>query len=225
MAILLSMEEEDYQALENGVKLPDDETLKRLCMMMEWNYYDVRRMVANEMGTPMARAPAPPAPGPAEMPGQPAGGPPPALDALQSLPSMGDGKVFDSLGERMKDVRVRTGQPVDIIAMLLNISPDAYRRMEAGEHPNDELLKKISIIYDWNYYDLISLLRSENARNLQPRQIGNPFPGASAHLPRLKTLFGEMESLFARIPERDQEMIISQLELVRETMRRTQQAS
>ena len=228
MAILLSMEESEYQALEQGVKLPDNETLKRLCMMMEWNYYDTRRLIANERGAPNATAHniAEPLLGTESSGGF---GNFPAMAALQSISEeevqFNGAKRFDSLGERLKDVRARTGQQVDIIAMLLKIKPDHYRRIESGEQPDRELLKQISIVYDWNYYDLISLLRSENAKELQPRQIGNPFPGISPLVPRLKTLLGEMEGLFSRIPEKNQEMILSQLELVRETMRRGQQAS
>ncbi|MEE8433173.1 MAG: hypothetical protein V3S64_00160 [bacterium] len=233
MAILLSMEESEYQALEQGVKLPDNETLKRLCMMMEWNYYDTRRLIANEMAVPNTTAPGVSEARVAEpLLGTESGGGfgnSPTMVALQSISGeesrFNGAKRFDSLGERLRDVRARTGQEVDIIAMLLNIKPDHYRRVESGEQPDGELLKQISIVYDWNYYDLISLLRSENAKELQPRQIGSPFPGGSPLVPRLKSLLGEMEGLFSRIPEKEQEMILSQLELVRETMRRGQQAS
>ena len=223
MGILLSMEESEYQALEQGVTLPDDETLKRLCMMMEWNYYDTRRLIANEIVVPKpvdARLGTEHGGG---------GGNSPLMTAVPSNrmeKAGGNGsKRFDSLGERLKDVRARTGQEVEVLAMLLNIKIDHYRRLESGEQPDGELLRQISIVYDWNFYDLISLLRSEKAKELQPRQIGNPFPGGSPLVPRLKTVLGEMEGLFSRIPEKDQEMILSQLELVRETMRRGQQAS
>ena len=33
--------------------------------------------------------------------------------------------------------------------MLLNVHPERYRRLEAGEPPSDELLRRISTIYDW----------------------------------------------------------------------------
>ena len=228
MAILLSMEEAEYQALEQGAKLPDNETLKRLCMMMEWNYYDTRRLISNEMAVPGVSETRVAEP----LLGTESGagfGNSPTMVALQSI-SGGEGrfngaKRFDSLGERLKDVRARTGQEVDIIAMLLNIEPEHYRRMESGEQPDGKLLKQISMVYDWNYYDLISLLRSENAKELQPRKIGSPFPGGSPLVPRLKSLLGDMEELFSRIPEKNQEMILSQLELVRETMRQGHRAS
>ena len=217
MSILLSMEEADYLALELGTKLPDNETLKRLCMMMEWNYYDTRRMIANQIAAPSNSEAVPGKDGAAVM------------EALQRF-SIDDGliresKNFDTLGMRLKDVRLQTGQDVEIIAMLLNIEPAAYRKLESGEHPTGDLLQRISIIYDWNYYDLISLLRSEKAKDLQPRQMGNPFPGTSPHLPRLKTILNEMEGLFSRIPDKEQQMILSQLELVRETMNRAQPVS
>jgi len=223
MGILLSMEESEYEALEQGVTLPDDETLKRLCMMMEWNYYDTRRLISNEIAVPK---PVDSRLG-TEHGGR--GGNSPLMTAVPSNrmeKTGGNGsKGFDSLGDRLKEVRARTGQEVEVLAMLLNIEIDHYRRLESGEQPDGDLLRQISIVYDWNFYDLISLLRSEKAKELQPRKIGNPFPGGSPLVPRLKTVLGEMEGLFTRIPEKDQEMILSQLELVRETMRRGQKAS
>lgn len=214
MSILLSMDEGDYQSLEQGETFPDNETLKRLCMMMEWNYYDTRRLIANEMTAPL---PDGIAPGTTEDS---------AFQALHVAASGASGQStprrFDTLGSRLKEVRLQTGQTVDIIGKLLNIEPDVYRQMEAGEHPTDDLLKRISIIYDWNFYDLITLLRSERAKELQPRQIGNPFPGATELPPRLKTLLDDMQGQFVKIQSRDQKMILSQLELVLETMRRMQ---
>ena len=109
--------------------------------------------------------------------------------------------------------------------MLLGITPQEYRRLEGGEHPGDDLLRRISMVYDWNYQDLLSLLRTEQARVLQPHRIGSPYPGASAQGLRLKSLVQELEGLFSTLPEKDQQFVLTQLELVRETMRKLRHAS
>jgi transcriptional regulator with XRE-family HTH domain len=212
MGILLNMEEHDYVAIERGEVFPDPETLRRLCMMLEWNLYDTQRLINNER---------------AARPGAAAGGDEAALRALQSAPvdPARRSSARDSLGARMREVRETTGQQVEIIAMLLGISVDHYRRLEAGEAPADDLLRRISMVYDWNYLDLLSLLRSEQARALQPHRVGSPFPAASAQTTRLKALTHDLEGLFAALPERDQQFVLTQLELVRETMRKLRQAS
>ncbi|HKI98428.1 MAG TPA: hypothetical protein VKB51_08160 [bacterium] len=213
MGILLNMDEDDYIAIERGETYPDNDTLKRLCMMLEWNYYDTQRTVINEI---------------AARPGTAASGGEAALRALQSVP-MEDGQRSlggrDSLGARMREVRQTTGQTVEIISMLLGISPDLYRRLEEGAAPPDALLRRISMVYDWNYYDLQALLRTEQARSLQPHRIGTAYPGASAQSGRLRALMQEMEGLFVGLPDRDQQFVLTQLELVHQTLLKLRHAS
>lgn len=213
MALLLTMPEEEYTAIERGERYPDNETLKRLCMMLEWNYYDAQRMIINEMT-------AHPLPTPARSRGEA------ALNALQSMPlqepAARRNAWGDTLGSRLREVREETGQSMEIIALLLGVNVETYQRLEQGDTPTDELVRRISMVYDWNYQDLLALLRSEQARALQPRRIGSPYPTASPHLQRLKALLSEVEQLFARLPESEQPLTLAQLELIRETLRRQQ---
>jgi len=213
MGILLNMDEEDYLAIERGETYPDNETLKRLCMMLEWNYYDSQRMVINEI---------------ASHPGSAAPGSEAAIRALQSAQlDAGTQSVEprDTLGARLRQVRESTGQSIDIIAMLLNVLPELYLRVEGGEAPGDDMLRRISMVYGWNYHDLQTLLRTEHARALQPHRIGSPFPSTSAHSGQLRPLMHEIEGLFTGLHERDQHLVISQLELIRETLRKLRHAS
>ena len=55
MAILLNITAEHYEQLESG-RYPDDETLRRLCKMMGWNYYEAQRLIINEMISPHHKA-------------------------------------------------------------------------------------------------------------------------------------------------------------------------
>jgi transcriptional regulator with XRE-family HTH domain len=186
-------------------------------MMLEWNYYDTQRTIANEISTrPMAVAAA--------------AGPPveAALRALQGTPEAGGARPAstpDNLGSRLRQVRESTGQSAEIIALLLGLNVAQYHRLEAGEAPGDELLRRISMVYDWNYHDLQALLRSQQARALQPRRLGSPYPGASASGQRLKALLQEVEGLFATLPDPEQQFVLTQLELVRETLRKLRAAS
>jgi len=209
MAILLSMEPDDYLAIEAGVRYPDDDTVRRLCMMMEWNYLETQRLIRNEMSSP-GRLTAPP--------------PATARRGGGALPPLGvtgaGGARLDTLAARLKEVRQQTGQSADIIAALLHLTTDQYIRLEEGEMPGDDLLRRISMVYNWNYQELMILLRAGQALNLQPRLLGNPFPGAGQRLGRLKGVCRELEGLFAGLPEAEQDFVLAQLDLIRGTMAR-----
>jgi len=218
MGVVLNMSAEEYRDLETW-RYPDEDTLKRLCLMMEWNYYDTQRLIINEMISP--RRPAPAGAGDQDAPhNDPAaqsrtarGGPP--------APAAGR----NGLGERLREVRMITGQSMDIISLMLNIDEEEYKRLEEGMQPSDELLRRISMVYNWNYQDLISVLRSEHAKNFQPSRVGMPFLGSTAQSARLRQVIGEMEGLFVKLSDADQQMILGQLELIRDSIRRQQKVS
>lgn len=194
MALLLNIEEAEYLALEHGEAAPDDETLRRICVMLEWNYYDARQLLINDMAAQRR--------------------PPPPLTPARSVPK----GMRDTLANRLKVVREETQQSLDVLAMLLNISVEHYVALEAGASPSDEQLRRISILYNWNYQDLIALQRSEHAGTLSPRRLGTPFPGASANLSRLRTLSQELERGFGTAPTALQQTVLAQLELIKQTL-------
>ena len=209
MAVLLNMTEEEYLALESQT-YPDDELLRRLCLINEWNYYDTQRLIINEMIAPRSKSRT--ADGTAEsdsVTGPSMNRPTPTTNA-------------NTLGERLRDVRMVTGQSTEIIAMLLGIKPEDYQNLENGGVPGDDLLRRISMIYNWNYQDLLSILRSQDARSFQPSRVGMPFLGSSAQSARLRGVLRELEALFVTQPEKDQIFLLAQLELIRDTMQRKQ---
>ncbi|MDH4246529.1 MAG: transcriptional regulator [Deltaproteobacteria bacterium] len=221
MAVLLNLSIEDYRAIEAGERFPDDETLRRLCLMLEWNYYETRRAINNTGSKPsggaegtaktIARPTAPVSNKAAEK----------AAQALTGQPlESGKSGRKDTLGQRMAEVREQTGQSLEVIAMLLGLTPESYMLLEGGELPDDELLRKISMVYDWNFHDLKALLRSEQALALQPRRYGVPFAGASTHSHRVKSVLNELETQFPHLGNREQEFCLAQLELVLETVKR-----
>jgi transcriptional regulator with XRE-family HTH domain len=212
MAILLNIPPDQYAGMEAGTTLPDGETLKRLCMMLEWNLHETQRLIRNEMASP-ARARALTPPSRDSTPG-----------ALQGHPLNPDGSPgaakVENLGSRLLEVRLSTGQTKDVIAALLNIPVEAYQRLEEGEAPSLELLRRISMVYNWNYHDLQTVLRTEQARDLQPRRVGNPFPSASLRADRLREVCRDIEAAFGNSPEPEQDMALAQLDLIRSTLKR-----
>jgi len=228
MAVLLNITQEEYELLESG-QYPDDETLRRICTLLGWNYYDTQRLLINEMIAPrnLARAPAkgetkpkaPPqlsVPGAAELP----------LPPATPLEHVGAGSRTarptqpETLGSRLREVRLVTGQSVDVIAMLLNTTAETYMALEAGASPSDEMLRRISSVYRWNYQELLNLLRTEHAHSFQPVRVGTPYPAATADLEKLKALNQEVQNIFYRMTPHDRVRVLAQIELIRDTMRR-----
>ena len=217
MAVLLNMSVDDYLALESW-KYPDEETLKRLCLMMEWNYYDTQRLIINEMISPHR-----PVTAPEETAHTGTVQSRTAATPRGSEPNVSSG--HNSLGARLREVRMITGQSTDIIALMLNIGEEEYVQLEDGMQPSDELLRRISLVYNWNYQDLISVLRAEHAKSFQPSRVGMPFLGSNAHTARFRKISQELEGLFMKLSDSDQRSILAQVELIRETMLRQQKAS
>jgi len=217
MAVVLGLSVEDYEDLESH-KYPDEETLKRLCLINEWNYYDTQRLIINEMITPHNAEKH--SSRPVEKKDKAGAGKP----ASSGIPRSREMKMT-TMGDRLREVRLVTGQSIDIISLLLGIDSEHYKRLEEGEPPNDELLRKISVVYNWNYQDLETLLRSQIAKNFQPSRVGMPFMASSASHTRFQQIVREMEKLFLRVQDADQKMALGQLELIRETLRRHQKAS
>jgi transcriptional regulator with XRE-family HTH domain len=217
MAILLGLTPEEYERLESG-KYPDDETLRRLCKIMGWNFYEAQRLIINEMISPHPKGAPPRSERPSAAGAFPE--PPPAATAVAwQSPAQG---VPDTLSGRLREARQRTGQSREILALLLRITPEEYDRLEQGQSPSDDLLRRISHVFNWNYLELVDLARSQLAHAFQPKLPAPPFRGATALNHKLHQIQTEMAALFPRLAFPDQQAVLAQLELVRDTMRRHQ---
>lgn len=216
MGVLLNLTAEEYEDLETW-KYPDEDTLKRLCLMMEWNYYDTQRLIINEMISPHRPIHSLKGGGDSIIQKKE------TLQKKKALPASGK---INTLGDRLREVRLVTGQEVEVLSMMLGIEASLYERMEGGSYPpSDDLLQKISKVYNWNYQELLTVVKTERAREFQPVRVGMPFLGSSAQVARLKELAREIEGLLPRVPDTEQKMVLSQLELIRDSMRRHQKAS
>ena len=214
MAVLMSLSPEDYDRLEQG-KYPDDETLTRMCKMMGWNYYDAQRLIINEMISPHSR-PTDPERKPAAKRTAQAG------QAQPRQPVPVAGQEYENLSHKLREARANVGQSSEILAMLLKISTEEYEALESGGAPSDDVLRRISMVYNWNYLDLGEMVRAGQASIFQPPVQGRPFAASSAQVGRLKRISDDLQKMFPRLPTDDQLMMLAQLELVRDTMRRHQ---
>jgi transcriptional regulator with XRE-family HTH domain len=228
MSILLGLSPEDYEKLEGG-KYPDDDTLRRLCKIMGWNYYEAQRLIINEMISPQAKPPLSArtseiqakSPQPGFRPvGAGSGAATPALASPHPHPPVR--AASDTLSGRLRETRERMNQSKEIVALLLNIPPEEYARIEQGQSPSDEVLRRISLVFNWNYLELVDLARSQQAHAFQPRMPAPAFRGSMAHNGRLTQIHHEIVSLFPKLALSDQQTVLAQLELVRDTMRRHQ---
>lgn len=216
MAVMLNISQEEYELLEGG-QYPDDETLRRICTLLDWNYYEVQRLLINEMIAPRIK------PGSVASTALNDGAANPAISA--GAPGKAQPVNPDTLGSRMREVRLTTDQTVSVIAMLLNIDEETYLGLEDGQSPSDELLRRISSVYRWNYHDLLALLRTQHAHSFQPIRVGTPYPEATADLDRLRDLNDELRQIFNQLAPEERIRVLAQIELIRDTMKRDLAAS
>ena len=213
MAVLLNLPHEAYQQLEAG-SYPDDQTLRRICMLLGWNYSETQRQLINEMIAPRRSG----------RHGESASATrhvdEPVAHAQAHAAAHPHPVRAETLGSRLRDVRLVTGQAEEVIAMLLNIDADTYRALEHGKAPSDELLRRISTVYHWNYQDLLAILRTEHAQRFQPLHLGVAFPNSTAIKTRLQEITQDIHTLFGDLSRNEQERICSQLEFIRDTMRK-----
>ncbi|MDH4120682.1 MAG: helix-turn-helix domain-containing protein [Deltaproteobacteria bacterium] len=216
MAILLGILPEEYDALEGG-KYPDDETLKRICNLMEWNYFDTKRLIVNEMISPNHKGAAPGTlkASPLAQTGKEGNRGPASPFPVSSSSSR------RSIGERMKAARETHDHPPEVVALLLATDIDTYLAVERGEKmPSMEMLRRISLAFEWNFNDLLDMLRTDQALRM-PHRMAGPLPsGGGLHQQKFKQLLTDLERQFFTLRPEDQEHTLVQMELVRDTMRR-----
>lgn len=139
IAILLNISPEDYLSLEAGV-IPDDALIRLICQLFEWNYNEVTQNIRKKS----------------------------AASASNKQPdTAGRVKMPNDFSKLVQTSREKVGQTVEGMALLLNIDANAYIALEKGEAPNDNLLKKLCQVFEWNYSDIKQLLlKASNARFL-----------------------------------------------------------
>ena len=69
------------------------------------------------------------------------------------------------LNEMIKEFRLSIDQSVEAIALLMQMDPDDYARLEEDWIPPADILQRLCTLFEWNYQDISRLaLNTPQAR-------------------------------------------------------------
>lgn len=208
IAMLLNIPVEYYESFEADT-LPPEDMVKKICALFSWNYREIRQQLINQT-TPKVV----PRQRPLSLKDIRPHLPKPAAPPVPVYP-----EENESLGSRLMQARTSMGQSVAGIALLLDISEDYYMQLESGANPDPELLKKIAALFRWNYNELQLLIHNENIRMFQP-SVTHLEVQKAPQLNKLQTLQKTIQEYYTKVSPQQQEMLISQLEVIRDTAKR-----
>jgi transcriptional regulator with XRE-family HTH domain len=211
LATLLGIPVDYYQALEESV-IPSDELLRKICAMFEWNYRQVRQRLITST-TPNFGGYQPPLS---------------ARDIRTRFPETLETPEWNatptesrfSLGERLREAREDFGQPAEALALLLQITPELYEEIEQNlTRPSQELIRQICALFEWNYNEVVHQFRHQNRQLWQPAitHLNNLEPH---QVQKLQGLQDEITSGWKELTKEQRDTLLSQLELVRDTIDR-----
>jgi len=211
IATLLDMSPDYYLMFEEDT-VPTDDVLRKICSLFQWNYLRVRQRLITHSSRNIASAP-----------------PPLPLSIIREQhpeqeknPSSFTATERVFLGERMRKMRIEAGQSLEGIALLLKVSAGYYSQVESGEiTPDIELLKGISSLFQWNYNQLLREVQNENIRDFQPAVTSlQDFGKSSKQHKEFKELQKEISKHWFNLSRSQQESLIAQMELIRDTVDR-----
>ncbi len=216
IATLMGIPVEQYEDFEAGGSVPE-ELLQRLCTLYRWNFHQVRQrvrrhnaMVFTGPQKPLSfeelRERLPPA-APLQLP------------EIAAASSSG-------IGDLLRQTREELGQSIDGVSLLLEISPDYYELLEAGEvAPDDELLRRIASVFRWNYNELRSREQKLRMSRLRPNVTHLPEGGTAGNRRHLREVLDGISKGWDRLSKTQRDALMAQLELVRDSVQRWTQAA
>ena len=125
-----------------------------------------------------------------------------------------------SLGERLREAREEFSQPAEALALLLQISLELYEEIEQDlTRPSQELLRQICALFEWNYNEMVHQFRHQNRQLWQPAitRLNSLEPH---RVQKLQGLQDEIAIGWRELNQEQQDALLSQLELVRDTIDR-----
>ena len=145
MAMLLGVSEDYYLLLEENTQ-PDDDLLRRICGLFHWNYNEVLQKLRTR-NHPLYSTTRPPL----------------SFDEMRmdevsgTFPELPEIQAPQPLNQRIRQAREEVSQSIEGLALLLQLNPEYYEKLESGEiTPDEELLKKICALFQWNYQEPVS---------------------------------------------------------------------
>ena len=214
VAMLLGLPTEHYLELEQGHSV-SDELLQRLCSLFHWNYVQTRQRLRNQNALVFS---GPQRPLNVEE----------IRDSIPHIEFPNPPEMVEDqdprLGERLRVAREVVGQTVEGVALLLEVNDEYYLEMEAGTiHPDDELLKRIAVIFRWNYNELKAKEHKQRFGSIQPSVTQLPESGFSGNRHKLKNLFDAVNKGWNHLSRTQQDSLLAQLELIKESVVRWSQ--
>ncbi len=207
MATLLGTSAEYYLALEDSV-LPDDDLLRRICSLFTWNFKQVRQKILTRHNPVFASA-----------------RPPLSADEMQvestgmPQPEIAGSPEPKPLGQRLREAREEVEQTPEGLALLLQVNPEYYALIEAGETvPDQQLLKRIAAVFRWNYHELLKHEQRSSRGRLPSTFQGLRLSAKSDSERELRAVMREISEGWQNLGPEKQRSLLAQLELIRDTV-------
>ena len=75
---------------------------------------------------------------------------------------------MSELNQRIREFREEIGQSIEGLALLMQMEPQEFARLEADWIPSDEILQRLCSLFEWNYKDIKRL--AQNTPNSKPNE-------------------------------------------------------
>ena len=75
---------------------------------------------------------------------------------------------MSELNQKIREFREDIGQSIEGLALLMQMDPQEFARLEEDWIPNDEILKRLCSLFEWNYNDIKRL--ADNTPNSKPKE-------------------------------------------------------
>ena len=209
MAMLLGVSEDYYLLLEENTQ-PDDDLLRRICGLFNWNYNEVLQKLRTRHH-PLFSTSRPPF----------------SYDEIRldensgEIPQLPEIPPSQPLNERIRLAREEVPQSIEGLALLLQLNPEYYEQIESGKiNPDEDLLKRISVLFQWNFQDLIKEERRSSFKNFHIPQNLLKSRSLNDASREMKQVVRNISEDWGQLNLEQQRLLLNQLELIRDTMKR-----
>jgi transcriptional regulator with XRE-family HTH domain len=78
------------------------------------------------------------------------------------------------LNEMIRDFRNSIGQTVEGLALLMDLAPEEYEKLEEDWIPPDDVLERLCALFEWNFVEVRQLARRTPSRGSSPASEASP---------------------------------------------------
>ena len=75
---------------------------------------------------------------------------------------------MSELNQKIREFREDIGQSIEGLALLMQMEPEEFARLEEEWIPPDEILQRLCSLFEWNYKDIKRL--ADNTPNSKPKE-------------------------------------------------------